>query len=185
MNKLNLGCGFRKEEGFINIDNDPNVNPDFLVSLGVDSLPFKNNTFEEVIASHILEHIGTGYLFLFKELYRVCKHGAIIHIIVPHHRSDWFYDDPTHIRPITSNSFQLFSKKYTLDHIKKYGSSNGISLKENIDFEIIEVKHRYNSYWEHKFKFMTKEDIQQIISEKNNVIIEEYIKLTVIKDKNE
>ena len=182
MSKLNLGCGHKLKEDYINIDNDPDVNPNYIVNLGTDVLPFEDNFFDEVLASHILEHVGDGYIFLMKELYRVCKHNAVIEIFVPHHRSDWYYDDPTHVRPITLNSFQLFSKKYIENHIKEYGSSNGIALKENINFEVVDARMRFSDKWNEKFKFLSEQEIQEIISERNNVIIEVYIKLMVIKE---
>ena len=115
--KINLGSGYKRIDGFINIDNDPAVNPDYVVNLESDKLPFNDSEVNEVIASHILEHIGAGYIPLIKELYRVCEDGAILHITFPYHRSDWYTDDPTHLRPLTSNSFKLFSKKYKLSHI--------------------------------------------------------------------
>jgi len=180
-NKLNLGCGHKLMGGYVNVDNDPEVKPDHIVNIGIDVLPFEDNFFDEVLASHILEHIN-NYIFTMKELYRVCKHNATIEIIIPHHRSDWYYDDPTHVRPITINSFQLFSKKYIENHIKEYGSSNGIALKENINFETIDVKVRFHDKWIKRFKTMSEQEIADIIEERNNVIMEVYIKLLVIKE---
>ena len=182
MKKLNLGCGHKLKEGYVNIDNDPSVNPDHIVNLGVDDLPFADNTFDEVMASHILEHIGDGYISLIKELYRVCKPNAILEIFVPHHRSDWFHDDPTHLRSITTNSFNLFSKKYIEEHIRIYGSSNGLALKHNIDLELIESRVRFTNKWIKKFETMSEQDIADTIDEKNNVIEEVYIKLKAIKN---
>ena len=181
INKLNLGCGHKLIAGYVNIDNDSGVNPDHIVNIGVDVLPFEDNFFDEVLASHILEHIN-NYIFIMKELYRVCKHNATIEIIIPHHRSDWYYDDPTHVRPITINSFQLFSKKYCQKHIDEYSSSNGMALKENIDFEVIDVKVRFHDKWVERFKTMSEQEIADVIEERNNVIVEVYVKLSVIKE---
>lgn len=180
--KLNIGCGFKKEEGWINIDNDPLVYPDNIVNLGVDVLPFEDNTFDEVKASHILEHIGDGYIFLLKEIYRVCKNNATIEIFAPHHRSDWYYDDPTHCRAITVNSFKLFSKKYIEQHIKDYNSSNGLAIKEGINLEIISASQRYSQVWQERSKTIPPEQMAEIENSYYNVIEEIFVKLLVIKD---
>ena len=83
--KINIGGGFKRYDGFVNLDADPLTNPDYLVRLGEDVLPFEDNTVDEVKAYHILEHIGPGFFQLMKELYRVAEHGCILDIIVPHH----------------------------------------------------------------------------------------------------
>ena len=53
--KLNLGCGPRKEKGYVNCDFDPDVNPDKVVDFN-KPLPFKDNEFDEVLMRHSLEH---------------------------------------------------------------------------------------------------------------------------------
>jgi len=44
MEKLNIGCGYDKKEGFMNIDIAGGVNPDKVVNIE-KGLPFKENTF--------------------------------------------------------------------------------------------------------------------------------------------
>jgi predicted SAM-dependent methyltransferase len=109
---VNLGSGFKRIEGFVNVDDDPLVEPDYIVNVEKDKLPFDDDSVEEIRAHHILEHIGDGFIPLMKELHRVCKHGALLDIVVPHHFHDNFYGDPTHKRPITVSGMYLFSKKH-------------------------------------------------------------------------
>ncbi len=81
--KLNLGCGPKKEEGFINIDMNPRWNPDMLLDLRKE-LPFENDSCEVVMAFHFLEHLDNDSLIqLIKEVYRVLIHDGIFDIIVP------------------------------------------------------------------------------------------------------
>jgi predicted SAM-dependent methyltransferase len=42
MVKLNLGCGFRKLENYINIDNRAEVNPDLICDV-IEGLPYEDN----------------------------------------------------------------------------------------------------------------------------------------------
>jgi hypothetical protein len=53
---LNIGCGYDKRPGYLNIDMDPACEPDFLVTeTNAGQLP--SNYFEKVLAKDVLEHI--------------------------------------------------------------------------------------------------------------------------------
>jgi len=83
--KLNLGCGYNKLEGYVNVDNDENCKPDVLADLE-ERLPFEDNSVDEIILNHVLEHLGQStkvYFNVWKELYRVLKDGGLILITVP------------------------------------------------------------------------------------------------------
>jgi len=88
MQKLNLGCGLKKLDGFLNIDIDKNVNPDKVLDLESGKLPLKDNTVDEVVANYVLEYIGDGFLNLLKEIYRVCESGATVEIRSVHPRHE-------------------------------------------------------------------------------------------------
>jgi ubiquinone/menaquinone biosynthesis C-methylase UbiE len=194
--KLNLGCGYKKEEGYVNIDDDPLVNPDYAINLDDVNikLPFDDNTVEEVKAHHILEHIGDGYLPLMKELYRVCKHGAIVDIAVPHHFHEVYYGDPTHKRPITVSSMYLMGKKYIDYHISVHSSSSGIAYKYGIDFEVIWFDFEYDEFYREMVENMkqkqqagqmSKEEefmFTRLMREAINVAQNTLIKLVAIKE---
>lgn len=56
--KLNLGCGRRKLDGYINCDlpdNSYGVTPD--VSCNICQLPFGDGSAEEILAVHVFEHV--------------------------------------------------------------------------------------------------------------------------------
>ena len=194
--KIDLGSGMNRIEGFIRIDDDPLVEPDYLINLDDVNiqLPFAENTIEEVRASHILEHIGEGFIPLMKELYRVCKHGAVIDITVPHHFHDVYYADPTHKRPITVGGMALFSKKTNREHIEKFGGASGLGLKYNIDFETIWYGFEYDPFYQNFINVMntkreegtiTQEEwhmFERLMREANNVAQHTLIKLMVNKD---
>lgn len=192
--KINLGAGYKKIDGFLTIDDDPLTNPDYLLNIEKDKLPFENNSVEYVIAHHILEHIGEGFIPLMKELHRVCAHGAIIDILAPHHFHELFYNDPTHRRPITVESMKLFSKKYNTEMIKVQSSSSGMGLKYDIDFEIAWYGYNYDAFYEEyrndyytrkeQNKTTPQEDMAfvRLHREATNVAVETMIKLVAIKE---
>jgi hypothetical protein len=54
--KLNIGCGYDKREGYLNVDVDPACAPDILIRDG-DFSRIPRRQFEEVLAKDVLEHI--------------------------------------------------------------------------------------------------------------------------------
>jgi len=80
--KLNLGSGEKKIKGFINVDLHA-TNADIKHDLNKYPYPFKNNSVDYILASHILEHLKEPMEF-FKELQRILKENGRAKIIVPH-----------------------------------------------------------------------------------------------------
>ena len=98
--KLNLGCGFRHEEGFVNIDNREECHPDLLCDLS-GRLPFEDNSIGEIRAFDFLEHLyPDDAIHLIEEIYRVLAPNGKFESLTPstigngafmdlHHRSFW------------------------------------------------------------------------------------------------
>lgn len=179
--KIDLGCGYKKSEGFVRVDIDPKTNPDFVVDFEVEPLPFEDSTIEEVRAYHILEHIGQGYFHLMQEIYRVCEPGAIVDIQVPHHFHEVFINDPTHQRPITVEGLRLFSQKFNRYDIERDGSCSALGLRYDVDFEIISQNFIPDSYYMDFIKNNDDKTINHHFRESVNCIIETHITLAVIK----
>jgi predicted SAM-dependent methyltransferase len=182
--KINLGAGYKRFPEFLNVDHDPLTNPDFLVDLEDLHLPIEDGSVDYIIAHHVLEHIGEGFFPLMKELYRIMSNNAILEIKVPHHRSEIFYSDPTHRRPITIDAMQLFSKKYNQKHIELYNSSSGFGIKCDVDFEIVNYNFTPYPKWKERFESMTNEQIDEVVMDFNNVFHEVTIIMKAVKDES-
>jgi len=100
-NRLNLGCGPDRRNGFVNYDMLPigDVCGDC-----EQGMPFKDGVFDDVLASHILEHVH-DLRSLKKELLRVMKPGADLTVIVPYYLSQDAWGDDTHCRAFSRQSF--------------------------------------------------------------------------------
>lgn len=182
--KLNIGGGYKKFDGFLNVDYDDHCNPDFVCDIEKEKLPFTDNSVDEVKAHHILEHLGEGYFHFLKELYRVCEDGAIIDIIVPHHRHDNFLNDPTHRRPITVDGLRMFSKSYNDYCIKIGDGCSKLGHYFDVDFEIEKFEYHFASEYGELLDNPTEENqafLRQAIMTMNNVIVETHIILSVVK----
>jgi predicted SAM-dependent methyltransferase len=180
--KINIGAGSTKIEGFITCDYDKLNNPDYCFNLETDRFPFEDNTVEIVVAHHVLEHLGEGYFNCLKELYRVCKHGATIDVRVPHHRHDYYYDDPTHRRPITVGGLRLFSKKHNKLCKEQQAASSRLGDFFEVDFEIVDWDYIPSREFKDQFIGQPREEVEVYLKQHKNIIVELWAKLVVIKE---
>lgn len=183
MHKLNIGAGYKRYPGYINVDADDHCNPDLLIQLDDVNLvlPYEDNSVVAVRAYHILEHIGTGYFRLLQELYRVCQSGAIIDIQVPHYGHEIFINDPTHKRPITVEGMRLFSKKFNRLEIERGGSSSTLGIMYDVDFELIDYQYIHDPYYDDIKHFMAPHLIERLYREALNTTLEVHMKVMVVK----
>jgi predicted SAM-dependent methyltransferase len=131
--KLHLGCGKKRIKGYVNCDISKEVNPDKVLDLEKNPLPFKDNSIDEILAEHVLEHIN-NFIPLMHDLRRICKNGTIIKIKVPFYSSWGQYNDPTHVRFFTPFTFNYFK-------VNKY--SHEVNCNEDM-FIIKKVKINYS-----------------------------------------
>lgn len=76
MKKLNIGCGYNKINGYVNIDVDPACSPDILI-VNNDLSIFEDGEFDEVLATDVLEHISHKYtMHALLEWARILKLGG-------------------------------------------------------------------------------------------------------------
>lgn len=184
--KLNLGCGHWKLPGYLNVDSQPACEPDQLVDLEALPWPFPDDSCDEVLLSHVLEHLGeerATYLGILKELYRICRPGALVQVIVPHPRHDLFLIDPTHVRAILPESLGMLSKRKNLEWKRDGIADTPLGLYLNVDFETTEVTYLLDPFWEAQITTgkMTRDGVLAISRSYANVIQETTIRLRVIK----
>jgi SAM-dependent methyltransferase len=101
---LNIGSGPNLMEGVINLDINPNFNPQVIHDLEVTPLPFENESVHGVFAIHILEHIR-NLPELIADIHRILLPGGVLEIQVPYYLSEDAWGDPTHIRAFSPLSF--------------------------------------------------------------------------------
>ncbi len=124
--KLNLGCGMKKLKGFVNCDISKEVKPDKVVDI-TKKLPFKNNSVEEVLMSHILEHTQKP-IEVMKEIYRVCKRNAIIRIYVPYFSCEAAFSMMDHYSFFSWTTFDCLDKNH-VNHWQGIGNFKTMKKK--------------------------------------------------------
>jgi hypothetical protein len=146
--RLNLGCGMNRLEGYVNVDRQGE--PDQRHDLEVIPWPWPDDSVSEILLKHVMEHLGRDpnvYLQIMKELYRVCHDGATIRVVVPHHRHDNYFNDPTHVRAVTADGMTLFSQRLNRQWIAKGLSHSPLGIYLGVDFDLIEVKLKPSELW--------------------------------------
>jgi hypothetical protein len=103
--KYNIGCGYDKKIGYVNVDYDREVNPDRIVNLNAN---WKLENAEEILCFHVLEHLADLNNF-FKCANESLNPNGILKIQVPCGFHFTSIEDPTHIRFFTPETFRFFS----------------------------------------------------------------------------
>ncbi len=139
MKKLNLGCGREILKDYVTLDIIKLDGIDVVHDLNKFPYPFEDNTFDEIRAKSILEHLGDIQKVL-EELWRISKPGAVIDIWTPHFSSLGAFVDPTHKNFFTYYSFDYFSEnaKKGIDHLDYYSKAR---------FKILQRKIVYPKYF--------------------------------------
>ena len=183
--KLNLGCGEKRLPGYINVDKFGT--PDIKHDLESFPWPWETNSVSEIALIHVLEHLGKEtdiYFGIFKEMYRVCRQGAKVRIVVPHFRHQIFYDDPTHVRIVTPLGLRLFSKKLNKLWVEKGAANSPLGLYLNIDFDLKTTIIKPSPDW---FRLHPEKNVDvALLRQESNIynnLIEQYdMTLEVIKN---
>ena len=186
LKRLNLGCGLKKFDGYLNVDSSELVKPDEVVDLNVTPWPWRDNEFGHIVAKDILEHLGDtpdDFIKIMKEMYRVSDNGAVWEVQVPHWRCDVALDDPTHKRLLTLGSFMLLNQKKMFERLKEDNSDSLLSFENDIDLEVCDVNFDYLPHWKERLKKgeITEDDLNYALNTFNNVALSMRVLIQVNK----
>lgn len=97
------------------IDIDKRSNPDLLWDLNERPLPLDDESFDEIHAYEVLEHLGKqgdwkSFFDEWNEYYRLLKKGGLFCASVPSINSKWLWGDPGHTRVISVETLTFLSQ---------------------------------------------------------------------------
>ncbi|HEY3950667.1 class I SAM-dependent methyltransferase [Phenylobacterium sp.] len=185
--KLNLGCGFDKREGWLNLDKFAACEPDRLLDIEATPWDLPANGFDHVLMKHVLEHVGAEFAVfaaVMGELYRILEPGGLLEIHVPHVRHDSFWADPTHVRAFTPLTFQMMSKARNRQWMAAGENYTMLAFVMEVDFEIESVSQHYEAGWAERVRNgeLTIETLRDIANAQWNVAQELQVRLRAVKE---
>jgi len=105
---LNLGCGKVPLEGAVNHDIDFFYDwVDITHDLNERPWPWEDDTFDEIYAAGVLEHLES-FIKSLEECHRILKIGGKVHMQLPNFMYERSHDDPTHRWFFTIRSMDYF-----------------------------------------------------------------------------
>jgi len=172
--KFNMGCGRRKIPGFINVDAQSQCDPDEVFDLEKTPWPWPDNCADEVQFIHALEHMGGDpqvFLEIVQEVYRISAPDCRIVVKVPHPRHDNFISDPTHVRPITPDTWRLFDCELNDQALSAGGSNTPLGRYLGVDLVLEEHGITLEEpFWsQYQRGEITNQTIEQLLRERNNI----------------
>ncbi len=98
----------------MNLDASPGPGVDVVADLSqvtVGSLPFENDTFDEILAQQVIDRLADPRP-LMNELYRIARPGGQLVLQMPYGSSDEAWVDPAILRPFFLDSFGCFGQPF-------------------------------------------------------------------------
>jgi SAM-dependent methyltransferase len=120
--RINIGSGKDYRPGYLNIDINPNLNPDIVLDLAAPMVfpvsvqsPFYGNVtlaenqFDQIVAIDVLEHVQ-HLPQLMGNCLKLLREGGQFTILVPYDLSLGAWQDPTHVRGFNENSWLYYTQ---------------------------------------------------------------------------
>jgi len=165
---LDVGCGIRKRPGSIGIDRNPSTAADVICDLDRFPYPFADQSFDELYAIHVIEHV-TDVIRTMEEFHRLVRKGGRIRIETPHYTDFSSFCDPTHKSHLNSYSFRYFGE----DH-GGFGYYSPVRFRERrvhikllqvwrlLGFEwLVNHVERFRRFWEHYLCFVIRGKVME------------------------
>jgi SAM-dependent methyltransferase len=160
---LDVGCGVNKLPGSIGLDRNPRSRADVLADLDHIPYPFRDDSFDAVQATHVIEHVA-DVLKTMEEFHRLTRRGGRIRLTTPHYTDFSSFCDPTHRWHLNSFSFRYFGEDNA-----GYGYYSHVRLREIsvhvkllafwrwLGFEfLVNASRRFRRFWEHYLCFVVR-----------------------------
>lgn len=136
----------------VTLDYNDDHKPDVVWDLEDKApLPFEDNSFDEIHAYEVLEHIGqqgdwVAFFRQFSDYYRVLKPNGVLAASVPDWRNEWAWGDPSHRRIINNGTLVFLDQTEYQKQVGKTAMSD-FRFCYKADYERVFTKVLGNSFY--------------------------------------
>ncbi|MFN0168407.1 MAG: methyltransferase domain-containing protein [Bryobacteraceae bacterium] len=163
MRILDVGCGINKYPGAIGVDRNPDSRADVLAELDRFPYPFRDSSFDLLVAIHLIEHVG-DVIRTMEEFHRLVGAGGRVRLETPHYTDFSSFCDPTHRWHLNSFSFRYFGEKHGGFGYYSRCRFREISVRVRLlalwrwlGFELlVNAFPRFRRFWEHYLCFIVR-----------------------------
>jgi SAM-dependent methyltransferase len=163
MRVLDVGCGVNKRPGAIGIDRNPASRADVLAELDRPPYPFRDSSFDQVHAVHVIEHVS-DVIRTMEEFHRLARPGGEVRIVTPHYTDFSSYCDPTHRWHLNSFSLRYFGPDHGGFGYYSAARFEEISVRVTLlalwrwlGFQLlINAFPRFRRFWEHYLCYVAR-----------------------------
>ena len=143
--RLNLGCGYDIQPGYVNFDTYALPGVDVVASVDpfYPQLPFADAEFDEIIAYHVLEHVANKPKII-EEVWRIARNNAVIKIKLPDHNHGDAFVDPTHFSYWEVDTIDFYLPGHLRSYYSpaKFGLLRKYTTSREIYWELLALRHR-------------------------------------------
>ncbi len=169
---LDIGCGIHKYPGAIGVDRNPDTSADVVCELDHFPYPFADNSFEELRAVHVIEHLS-DVIRAMEEFHRLVRGGGRVFIVTPHYTDFSSFCDPTHRWHLNSFSFRYFGPDHGGFGYYSRARFREISVRlrllafwRYLGFEIlVNRSRRFRRFWEHYLCYLVRGKVMEFTFE--------------------
>lgn len=172
--KLNLGCGFIKKAGYVNVDLSADFTPDVVCDLAREPWPWAEDSVTEIVIEFALEQMGetTQHLkYIFQQMYRVAKGDAKIFITGWHPRHDQFFLNPLCVHRLAPEFYFFLSIQGNLNQIAAGRHETCLGMKWGVNYEVTRHKYLISPLFQEEFelKRISEDELRRRMMFENNV----------------
>lgn len=147
--ELLLGCGSSREKKLntgrgqwsrlVTLDMNDDHKPDIVHDIAKFPLPFEADTFDEIHAYEVMEHVGQqgDWRFFFdqwSDMWRILKPGGVFFGTSPAATSPWAWGDPGHTRVLSPECMTFLHQPAYAQIGKTAMSDYRFAYKADFDF---------------------------------------------------
>jgi SAM-dependent methyltransferase len=163
--RLNIGCGAKPRDGWVNVDKYPSGHEDLVGDI-CTGLDLAEGCAREILLDNVIEHL-VSIPDAMAELHRLLAPGGRLEILTPHYTSAASWRDPTHVSHLGYFSLDYFCSghraNYTGDFrfevVEKHLSFGGnlLGLIGRALFALSPEK------WERRWSFMFRASTLRVV----------------------